>query len=302
MQSEISRRDFLTASALLLLNSKMAAAESPGAAEPVIDIHQHTTYAGRTAGQLLAHQQAMGISQTVLLPAGRMYGLDAQCGGNASVFELTRKHPKQFAFFANEVADLPEAREEITAYLKRGAIGIGEQKFNVPCDSEPIERLAETAQEFDVPVLLHFQHGVYNTGLERFHKILEKYPKVNFLGHAQTWWGNIDKNHDQTVLYPTGPVTPGGLTDRLLRDYPNMYGDLSAGSGLNALIRDEEHTRGFFERHQDKLLFGSDCNDTIGRGPGCQGAQTLAAIRRLAPSKAVERKLLFENAKRLLRL
>ena len=302
MQSEISRRDFLTASAFLLLNSKVAAAESPGAAEPVIDIHQHTNYGGRTIGQLRAHQQAMGISQTVLLPAGRMYGLDAQCGGNASVFELARQYPKQFAFFANEVAGLPEAREEITAYLKRGAIGIGEQKFKVACDSEPIERLAEIAQEFNVPVLQQFQHGVYNTGLERFHKILEKYPKVNFLGHAQTWWGNIDKNHDQTALYPTGPVTPGGLTDRLLRDYPNMYGDLSAGSGLNALIRDEDHTRGFLDRHQDKLLFGSDCNDTIGRGPGCQGAQTLAAIRRLASSKVVERKLLFENAKRLLKL
>ena len=34
------------------------------------------------------------------------------------------------------------------------------------------------------------------------------------------------------------------ITDRLLSDYPNMYGDMSAGSGLNALLRDEEHARG----------------------------------------------------------
>jgi len=61
-------------------------------------------------------------------------------------------------------------------------------------------------------------------------------------------------------------------------------------------------TRGFLERHQDKILYGSDCADTIGRGPGCQGAQTIAALRRLAPSKAVERKILFENAKKLFRL
>ncbi len=32
-------------------------------------------------------------------------------------------------------------------------------------------------------------------------------------------------------MYPKGPVTPGGLTDRYLSDYPNLYGDLSAGSG-----------------------------------------------------------------------
>ncbi|MDB6119415.1 MAG: putative metal-dependent hydrolase of the TIM-barrel fold protein, partial [Verrucomicrobiaceae bacterium] len=58
----------------------------------------------------------------------------------------------------------------------------------------------------------------------------------------------------------------------------------------------------FFERHQDKILYGSDCADHLGRGEGCQGAGTIAAIRKLAPSKAVERKILFENAKRVLRL
>jgi predicted TIM-barrel fold metal-dependent hydrolase len=153
-----------------------------------------------------------------------------------------------------------------------------------------------------VPILLHFQHRRYNLGFERFHAMLEKFPKTNFIGHAQTWWGNIDKNHDQTQMYPKGPVAPGGLTDRYLRDYPNMYADLSAGSGLNALTRDEDHTRGFFERHQDKLIYGSDCADRFGHGKECQGAQTIATIRRLASSTAIERKLLFENARKLFRL
>ncbi len=133
--------------------------------------------------------------------------------------------------------------------------------------------------------------------------MLAKHPRTNFIGHAQTWWANIDKNHvDQKVLYPKGKVSPGGLTDRYLADYPNMFADMSAGSGLNALTRDEEHTRGFLERHQDKLLYGSDCNDHFGRGVQCQGAQTIATIRRLAANKAIERKLLFENAKKLFRL
>ncbi|MGE0760043.1 MAG: hypothetical protein AB7O38_23725, partial [Pirellulaceae bacterium] len=137
---------------------------------------------------------------------------------------------------------------------------------------------------------------------DRFHKMLEKFPKTNFIGHAQTMWGNIDKNHVQEQLYPKGKVTPGGLTDRYLRDYPNMYADLSAGSGLNALTRDEDHTPGFFERHQDKLIYGSDCADRFGQGKECQGAQTIAAVRRFATSKAIERKLLYENAKKLFRI
>ena len=91
-------------------------------------------------------------------------------------------------------------------------------------------------------------------------------------------------------MYPKGPVTRGGLTDRYLSDYPNMFGDMSAGSGLNALTRDEDFARDFIARHQDKLIYGSDCSDHVGSGSAVQGAQTIAAIRRLSPSKTVEAK------------
>jgi len=300
--SGLSRRAFLTSTALATAGLTGCA----GLREPrlisVIDIHQHTHYSGRSDADLVAHQQRMGVRLTVLLPAGRMYGLAAQCGGNETVVRLARQYPDRFLFFANEVADLPEAPAVIESYLKRGARGIGEQKFRVPCDSPYILRLAEVARTYDVPMLLHFQHGAYNTGIERFHKVLERFPEVNFIGHAQTWWGNIDKQHKQEVMYPKGPVTPGGITDRLLSDYPNMYGDLSAGSGLNSLLRDEDHARDFLVRHQDRLLFGSDCNDRVGEGSGCIGSRILAAIRRLAPDPNVQRKILHDNARRLLKL
>ena len=244
----------------------------------------------------------MGVTQTILLPAGAMYGLEANATGNQAVYDFALNHPGEYVFAANEVAGLPGARAEIERWLKKGAIGIGEQKFRVDCDSPAIDEIAMIAKDFRVPMLLHFQHNRYNTHIERFHTILEKFPTVKFIGHAQTWWNNIDKNADQKVMYPIGKITPGGLTDRLLTDYPNMYGDLSAGSGLNALNRDKDFTRDFLQRHQDKLLYGSDCNDGIGRGPGCQGALTIAAVRELSPSKTIERKMLYENAKRLYRL
>ena len=201
---------------------------------------------------------------------------------------LARRRPELFLTFANEAPDLPGARQVLEKYLKAGAIGIGEQKFPVECDSPAIHMVAEVAEAFGVPVLMHFQHETYNLGIERFHTVLEKHPRVPFIGHAQTWWGNIDRNHNQTVLYPKTKVTPGGITDRLLADYPNMYGDLSAGSGLNALLRDEEH--------QDKLMYGSDCDDRAGEGAQCSGSQCLAAIRRLAPETEVVAKILRHNA------
>jgi hypothetical protein len=125
---------------------------------------------------------------------------------------------------------------------------------------------------------MHWQYERYNLGFDRFYKMLEKYPRTMFVAHAQTWWANIDRNYkdDAKNLYPKGKVTPGGLTDSYLRDYPNTFGDLSAGSGLNALKRDEDHAREFLHRHQDKLIYGSDCDDHFGYGDKCQGAQTIA--------------------------
>ena len=296
----LPRRDFLFTTAAAAA-ATLARAQN-AAAEPVIDIHQHTDYSGRSDEQMIAHQRTMGVTHTILLPAGRFYQLEAGASGNERVQEFARRLPREYSFFANEVPYLSEAREVISAGLKAGGCGIGEQKFMVDADSRAVQIVAGIAAEFGVAVLLHFQFGKYNTSFERFHKIVERFPTVPFIGHAQTWWANIDAKADQAVLYPKGPVTTGGITDKLLADYPNVFADMSAGSGLNALLRDEEHARGFLARHQDKLLYGSDCSDALGEGPKCSGSQMLAAIRRLAPDKTAERKILFGNAKRLLAL
>ena len=295
----LTRRNFLYVTTAAV--GGMALAQN-GAAEPVIDIHQHVDYTGRTDEEMFAHQRKMGVTHTILLPAGRFYNLEAGVSGNDRAQEVARQRPGEYFFFANEVPYLSDARDVIVAGLKAGGLGIGEQKFMLDADSRALVRIAEIAAEFDVPVLLHFQFNRYNTAFERFHLILEKFPKVNFIGHAQTWWANVDAKADQAVLYPKGPITPGGLTDQWLKDYPNLFCDMSAGSGLNALQRDEAFTRSFLDRHQDKLLYGSDCNDKVGEGEKCSGAGMLATIRRFAPNKAAERKILFENAKRVLKL
>ncbi len=267
-----------------------------------VDFHQHTNYKGRSDDELVAHQRKMGADLTVLLPAGSRYGLAADAHGNDSVVALSERFPSEFVWFANELPDIEQTRPVLERHLRLGAKGIGEQKFPVACDSQAMQLVYSIARDFDVPVLIHFQHEAYNTGIERFHAMLERFPTVNFIGHAQTWWGNVDANHDQAVMYPKTPVTPGGITDRLLSDYANMYGDLSAGSGLNSMLRDEEHAGRFLERHQDRLLWASDCNDTIGEGQGCIGANGLAALRRLASGDTVLRKILGGNAARLLKL
>jgi predicted TIM-barrel fold metal-dependent hydrolase len=321
-----SRREFLIKNSVAGLGTVLSMGMMPSLlamtknddlrnqAEPIIDIHQHTDYSGRSNDLVLAHQRAMGVTTTILLPSGRPLaygstyygysnGLQAGATGNEVCYEFAQKHPGEFVSGANEVPDMPGAIEEIEKYLKKGAPVIGELKFGLDCDSAAMQAIYELAQSYNVPVLMHWQYNIYNRGFDRFHAMLKKYPKVNFIGHAQTWWANIDKAHtDQNILYPKTRVTTGGLTDRLLSEYSNLYGDFSAGSGLGSLTRDEEQASKFIERHQDKLLFGSDCSDKIGSGKTCLGANIITAIKRISSSKAIERKVLYGNAKSLFKL
>jgi predicted TIM-barrel fold metal-dependent hydrolase len=324
-----TRRSFLAGSATLLAGccAKQTAhapaqllTHSPEPAtrparEPIIDLHQHTNYAGRSDEQLLVHQRNMGVTQTILLPAGRYVeresthmgksnGLAVRAGTNESCYRLTQEYPGHYYFFANDTPDLEGARPEIEKYLKLGALGIGEQKFNIDVESPAFAVIADVARDYDVPVLCHFQVGMYNHGYRRFWRVMDRYPTVKFIAHAQTTWTNLDANHvdDPRSLYPKAPYRAGGVTDQYLRDYEHFYTDLSAGSGLNSVTRDPEHARAFLLVHQNKIIYGSDCNDIPGKPPICQGALTIAAVKRFSPSKEIARKILHGNAARLFRI
>lgn len=292
----INRREFLGGMA-----GAAATAAVSAQAMPILDIHQHTDYSGRSDEAMLKHQDVMGITKTILLPAGKRYGLEASASGNDRVWEIVRKYPDKYICFANEVPGEPDTRAVIEKYLKMGARGIGEQKFFVDVTGTALAEICAIAQDYGVPILQHFQHERYNVKYDQFYRVLAKYPKVNFIGHAQTWWANIDARHDQPTLYPTWKVTPGGWTDRYLADYPNMFADLSAGSGLNAMRRDEDHAREFIKRHQDKLLYGSDCSDSIGTGPKCSGWEQIAMMKKLAPPE-IQKKIFWDNAAKIIKV
>src|SRR6476661_2459467 len=120
-----SRREFLAGTGILLTGVMLKLKGFSGIGgvaeikkEPIIDIHQHMHYHERTDEQMLAHQKAMGITTTILLPSGRPVnsesthngvanGLQAEAGGNAECYLFTREHKKGFLFGANEVPDLP---------------------------------------------------------------------------------------------------------------------------------------------------------------------------------------------------
>jgi uncharacterized protein len=300
--NNLSRRQFLQVAGTLAATQAFHAQD---VGEPILDLHQHTPYNNRPRDLVLAHQERHRVKTTVLLP-GEGWMLKVT-GGNRDCAAFQAAHTDRYVRFATADAAESRAIDVLRGNIERGAIGIGEMKYHVAVDSPEMHRVYKLAEEMQVPVLLHFEHEMYNTGFERFDKLLKAFPKVNFIGHAQTWWGNISAGLNPVDLYPKGPVKPGGLTDKLLGDYSNLYADLSAGSGLNAITRDPEFYRGFVARHSAKLLWGSDCDCHDGKGGGissglCLAEQSLALLRKLTPDAATYRRIVYGNAARLLKL
>jgi predicted TIM-barrel fold metal-dependent hydrolase len=175
------------------------------------------------------------------------------------------------------------------------------------------------AAELNAPIQIHFGevpqasgNAVFNGGFKRFDTMLKAFPKTRFIAHADTFWVNVSSDYDYDTAYPEGPIKPGGLSDKWLSDYPNLYGDMSANSCNNALNRDPEFMTGFLARHQNKLMFGCDCSCSDGRGGGrtnpssrlkgkCIARETLAAIQKISKPE-VFRKLRWENGTKLLGL
>ncbi|MBO0857653.1 MAG: amidohydrolase family protein [Chloracidobacterium sp.] len=309
----MNRRQFLgltAAAAACAYTRELEAAQNEWGG-PVLDIHSHLRQ-GLDAN--ITHMQGAGVTNAVLL---------ARASSSEQVKAMQTKYPKRFVWAATADITKPDAVETLTKAVKDGAQGLGEIKFHVEADGPELRRMYALAAELNVPILVHFQEvqhfegeGVFSTGFKRFEAMLKAYPKTKFIGHADAFWANISADYANESAYPSGPIKRGGLTDKLLGDYANLYGDLSANSGNNALSRDPEFTADFLTRHKNKLIFGSDCSCKDGRGGGisqsnnppaarlngkCVARETLTLLKQRAKPE-VFRKLTWENGRDLFRI
>lgn len=242
----------------------------------VIDCHFHLR---KEAAANRRHLDGCGVSQALLL---------ANVRASEEVAALRSREQNRFpGWAASTDITKPDAEQLLTSAVKKGATGLGELKSHVAANSPELRRMYALAADLNVPILIHFQEvphtpaeGVFSIGFQKdFESILKSFPGTRFVGHADAFWANISADYRNQAAYPTGPIKPGGVTDRLLANYPNIFGDLSANSGNNALSRDAEFTREFLRRHQDKLIFGSDCGCSDGNGGGISQANNPVANR-----------------------
>ena len=309
----MDRRDFIKgvcAAAFAPALSQQAASSEWGS--PVFDLHFHLR---AQPASNLAHLDGAGVTKANLLTRGQAAD---------QVKALQGAAPGRFTWFNSYDVAQPDAEQVLTRAVKEGAQGFGEMKFHVAADGPEFRRIYALAADLRVPILIHFQEvdhfpgeGTWGTGFAKtFASVLKAFPKTTFIGHADAFWANVSADYRNEAAYPTGPIKRGGVTDKWLGDYPNLFGDVSANSGNNALSRDPDFTADFLKRHQDKLLFGSDCSCADGRGGGvsqannpaaariagrCVARETLGVLKR-SSSADVFQKIVWGNAQRLLRI
>jgi len=307
----MQRRTFLQ-TALAVTAARNAFAESvPEWGGPVLDTHLHLR---RDPDACFTHMQGCGVSNAVLL---------TRVSDEDKAKDEMRKRPRVFVRSVGADPAQPDAAEVIRKAIQEGAVSVGELKYHVALDSPQMSRVYEVCAEMRVPVMMHIQNFPhfagelpYNTGYPQFDKVLKRYPHTNFIGHGDLFWAHISANVPADRGYPAGPIQPGGLTDKFLSDFPNLYADMSANSGNNALSRDPAFSRDFIVRHRSKLIFGSDCSCSDGNGAGvsqgnnpeasrlagkCVARATLGLLKGLT-SQEIFRQITWQNGRRMFKV
>lgn len=310
---QVSRRGFLAASAAVTAGVVLRGAGAEEQVYPAgkyVDIHTHMTqpWGPRlpvSAEVLLKWMDEHDIAQAVVLPLIAPESWDHPIS-SGWVLEQTRPHRDRLIPFCDidpRVANLgkyEDKRDMLLRYVDAGAKGFGEHKPGVAVDDPRNVELFRACGEAGLPVLFHLDN-MRNTdkpGLPGLESVLKTCNETTFIGHAQGWWASISGDTDQPGLqsYPKGPVAPGGALDRLMDTYPNIYGDLSAGSGANAIARDMAFGREFVIRRADRLLWGTDY-----LAPNQQCLQ-FSLYDQLELPDDVAAKVFRDNARRLLKL
>ena len=282
----------------------------------LIDAHNHPNWHGFNATKILKNMDEQGIDQMwlfswevpqdeyspvyhkVLPPTGNGIPLE-------DVLEVARHAPDRFVLGYMPHPKRPDAIDRLKAAVEIHGIRLAsELKVRLTFDDPDALRLYRFCGEQKLPITIHLDYPIdhgkgeyprpnwwYGGSLDAFERAVVACPETVFIGHAPGFWAHIsgdDKAAQES--YPKGAVLPGGRVSAMLRTYPNLYADLSAGSGLTAISRDPEFGRSFLVEFQDRLLFGRDYFDT-------RLMDFLLSIE--LPAEAFA-KITYQNAQRLL--
>ena len=252
-----------------------------------IDLHCHMTAfpdytpKRKNGHQFLSMEEQLEVHDKLDVEMGVILPLIApECRwifiSNEGAQLLADKRPDRFTWFCNvdprqgtynSKSDLDFI---IRQYKDMGAKGLGELTTPLDADDPMMDNLFGACEREQLPVLIHIapQHGnaygiVDEPGLPRIERMLKKHPDMKMIGHSQAFWCEIGEYPlEMRNAYPKGKIVKEGRLPQLLRECPNLYCDLSAGSGANAMMRDPEYAARFIEEFADRIFYGTDVGAT----------------------------------------
>ncbi len=290
----------------------------------IVDSHQHVNWHRRDSVGLIADMDAHGIAYSWLLnwclgPAeyesadyqeylNPFLTTESNSHPGIPMSELLAardQHPRRFhlGYCPNPLWRKAAKFLEV-AHDMHGVRVCGEWKYRQPFDDPRSLEIFRVAGALKMPVVLHldvpylrnasgameYQPLWFGGTVANLERALDACPDTVFVGHAPGFWREISGDADgDPKQYPDGAVTPNGRLYRLFDTHPNLYADLSAGSGRTALARDPQHAVQFVTRYADRLLFGRDYYE-----------QKLHDFLRTLPlPDDVVQKIYWQNAERL---
>lgn len=229
-----------------------------------------------TPEQLLEIYDRLNIEKGILLPLAACEAMASPITSEGCA-AIARQYPDRFLWFCgvDPRTGRNMANTDLSVYLNHykslGALGVGELTTQLPLDDPMMDNFFTHCAACKMPVLIHMatKHGgTYGVeddlGLPRLEAVLKKHPDLVIIGHSQPFWTEISADVTQQTRggSPKTKVCGEGRLYALLRSYPNLYCDISAGSGKNALCRDPENAVRFLEEFSDRILYGCDITTT----------------------------------------
>jgi predicted TIM-barrel fold metal-dependent hydrolase len=252
----------------------------------LIDAHNHPDWHKHNLRRFLENMDRFGIDKTWLLtwecppdeyaPSFHQVALTDDHGPIpfAHCLRYAEQFPERFVLGYAPDPRRADAIDSLQAAIDVYGVRLyGELKLRMCYDPDAL-RMFHFCGERGLPVTVHIDYEFdtghvyprpnywYGGGIGAFERAVRACPETTFIGHAPGFWAHIsgDDQYDK-VPYPQGKVLPGGKVVDMLRQYPNLYADLSAGSAHGALHRDLDFARRFCIEFQDRLLFARDYFD-----------------------------------------
>lgn len=249
---------------------------------PIIDVHSHA-YAN-TVEELdlwVKNMDEAGILKTILLTHAHGSEFD-------SLINFYSKYPDRFELWCgfdytgfDKPGFGPGAVKELERCFKKGAKGVGElgdkgkglfycnpPAYGMHIDDPRMNVLLDKCAELGMPINIHVGEPQWfyekmdstNDGLmNAFTWRLDNQEDILNLDEVLMTLENAVKNHPKTLFiacHLANQNTDLEKLGRLLDLYPNFYADISARYSENAPV--PRYTRAFFEKYQDRLLYGTD--------------------------------------------